>query len=177
MTQFQIQPRFGGGFSFALHLMRVQGFYFCSVEWERLTSIYSGFFDVHAIIQPKRQNRLQGFTGAFPLICPIPAHAIQRIHKLPIHRHAGRCVGQHNRPIIIRYIGAQRCALLWIHARQCNASQTMPARRGLDTFHTWRLEPWHRIILAHVRHYVFSWHGGAEPLAACRRISFRAFAQ
>lgn len=33
-------------------------------------------------------------------------------------------------PIIIRYIRVQGCALLWIHARQCSISQTMPARRG-----------------------------------------------
>lgn len=26
------------------------------------------------------------------------------------HRHAGRCTGQRSRPIIIRYIGVQRCA-------------------------------------------------------------------
>lgn len=74
-----------------MHLLGVQGFYFCPATYELPTSVYSGFYSVHAIIQPKCQNRLQGFTAAFPLICPIPAHTIQQIHKPPIHRlrHAG----------------------------------------------------------------------------------------
>lgn len=38
------------------------------------------------IIQTKHQNCSQGFTGTFPLICPIPAHAIQQEHKPPIRR-------------------------------------------------------------------------------------------
>lgn len=33
-------------------------------------------------------------------------------------------------PIIIRYIRVRRCALLWIHARRRNTSQTMPAQQG-----------------------------------------------
>lgn len=62
------------------------GLLFLQVAHEPLTSIYSGLSAVHAIIRQKRQNRLQGFTAAFPLICPIPAHTIQQIHKPPIHR-------------------------------------------------------------------------------------------
>ena len=109
----------------------MQGFYFCPATYELPTSVYSGFYSVHAIIQPKCQNRLQGFTAAFPLICPIPAHTIQQPHKPPIHRlfhagghsvkrctctdtryyrHAGRYTSQHSRPIIIRYIRVQGCA-------------------------------------------------------------------
>lgn len=69
----------------------VQGFYFCSATCERLTIIYSYLSAVNAIIQPQRKTRLQGFTVAFPLIRPIPAHTIQQTHKPPIHRlrHAG----------------------------------------------------------------------------------------
>lgn len=82
-------------------------------------------------IPSQRQNRLQGFTGAFPLICPISAHTIRQPHKPLIHhlrragghtikrstsadtryhRHAGRCTAQHSRPIIIRYIRVQHSA-------------------------------------------------------------------
>jgi hypothetical protein len=43
----------------------MQGFSFCQMAHEPLTSIYSGLSAVHAIIRQKRQNRLQGFTGAF----------------------------------------------------------------------------------------------------------------
>lgn len=68
-----------------------QGFYFYPTEYKPSASVYSGFFVIHAIISPMRQKRLQGFTGAFPAICHIPAHAIQRIHKPRIYslRHAG----------------------------------------------------------------------------------------
>lgn len=34
-------------------------------------------------------------------------------------------------PIIIRYIRVQGCALLWIHARRCSISQTIPAAAHL----------------------------------------------
>lgn len=83
------------------------------------------------IIPPQRKNRSQGFTAAFPLICPIPAHTIQQPHKPAMHRllragghtvkrcvstdtryhrHAGHCTGQRSRPIIIRYIRVQHTA-------------------------------------------------------------------
>ena len=64
---------------------------FCPAAYQPSTSIYSGLSAVHAIIRQKRQNRLQGFTAAFPLICPIPAHTTQQPHKPPTRqlRHAG----------------------------------------------------------------------------------------
>lgn len=63
----------------------------------------------------------------------------------------------------------------------------MQARRGLDAFHARRLEVWHQVSGQGGK----VWHpppggavqqqggaaGGAEPLAACRRVSFRAFAR
>ena len=109
----------------------VQGFSFCPAAYQPRTSVYSGFSAANAIIQPKRQNHLQGFAAAFPLICHIPTHTIQQSHKPPAHqlrhvgghhsaaappaytryhRHAGRCTSQHSRPIIIRYIRVQQCA-------------------------------------------------------------------
>lgn len=67
------------------------GLLFCLAAYQPHTSPYSGLSAVHAIIRPKRQSRLQGFTAAFPLIWPVPAHAIQQSHKSPIHHlcHAG----------------------------------------------------------------------------------------
>ena len=136
------------------------GLLFCPTAIQPHTNIYSGLCAVNAIIPPQQQNRLQDFTGVFPSICPIPAHTIQQPHKPNIHRlrhvgghtvkrstftdtryhrHAGRCTGQHSRPIIIRYIRAQRCGI----------SQTMPARRGspaagarLAERNHWRLPPY-----------------------------------
>lgn len=139
----------------------VQGFSFCPAAYQLHTRVYSGFSNVHAIIPQQRQNRLQGFTAAFPLILPIPAHTMQQPHKQTIHRlrhvgghtlkrstftdtryhrHAGRCISQHSRPIIIMYIRGCRCALLWINARRCSISQTMQARRG-QRLHLYRVSP------------------------------------
>ena len=79
------------GLFFPLHLLRVQGFYFCPETYQAHTSVYSGFSDINAIIQPKHHKRLQGFTAVFPSICPIPSHTTQQPHKPPMHRlrHAG----------------------------------------------------------------------------------------
>ena len=109
----------------------MQGFYFCPAAVQPHTSVYSAFCAVNAIIPPTQQNSAQGFTSAFPVICPILQPIIQDRHKrlqyhtrhagahhsaaappahTRYHRHAGRCTGQHSRPIIIRYIRAQRCA-------------------------------------------------------------------
>lgn len=119
------------GFSFALHLLRVQGFYFALLQYSPIQAFTARFVQLMQVIPPTPQNSAQGFTGAFPLICPIPAHTIQQIHKPPIrqlrhagghtvkhststdtrsHRRAERCTGQHSRPIIIMYIRVQRCA-------------------------------------------------------------------
>lgn len=43
------------------------------------------------------------------------------------------------------YKRVQGRALSWIHARRYSISQTMPARRGLDTSNARRLEVWHRV--------------------------------
>lgn len=63
--------------------------------------------------------------------------------------------------------------LLWIHARQCSIPQTMQTRRGqlLPSADCW--QALHPAGQSSSR----SAAGGAEPLAACRRISFRAFAR
>ena len=127
-------------------------------------------------IPPMQQNSAQGFAGAlqglFLKFAPFYNHRYQtdtsgyntaratldsipapgRAQPIPdTRRHAGRCTGQHNRPIQPPYYnkvykGAAAHRLLWIHARQCNISQTMPARRG---------SPATRDAA-----------GGAEPLAA-----------
>ena len=120
------------GLFFCLASAEDAGLLFCPAAHEPHTSIYSGLYHVHAIIPPTLQNGAHGFTGAFPAICPILPPQIPDRHKrikcslrhvgayhsaaaLPAHnqryqRHAGRRTGQHSRPIIIRYIRAQRCA-------------------------------------------------------------------
>lgn len=120
------------GLFFCLASAEGAGLLFCPAAIQPHTSVYSGLSVVNAkFMRPKRQNRLQGFTVAFPLICSIPAHAIQQSHKPPIHRlrsagghtvkcctstntryhrHAGRCTGATCPPTIIMYIRVQRCA-------------------------------------------------------------------
>jgi len=64
----------------------------------------------------------------------------------------------------------------------------MPARRGLDASHARRLAVWHWVNGQSAQGQLGTLHpagqsssrdraGGAEPLAACRRFSFRAFAR
>jgi hypothetical protein len=118
------------GLFFCLAPAEGAGLLFCPAAYQPHASVYSGFSVVRAIILSQSQNRLQGFTAAFPLILPISARTIQQSHKPPIrqlrhagkhtvkrytsantryHRHAGRCTDQHRQPIIIMYIRAHRC--------------------------------------------------------------------
>lgn len=138
------------GFFFCLASAESAGLLFCPAAIQTHTSVYSAFCTVYAVIPPTPQNSTQGFTAAFPVICPIlPPTIPDRYKRLQYRlrhagayhsaaappactryqRHAGRCTGQHRQPIIIMYIRAHRCPLLWIHARQCNTSQTMQARQ------------------------------------------------
>ena len=116
MTQFQIPPR-----------PRWRGFYFALLQCNPIQAFTAAFLSLMQIIPPKLQNRLQGFTGAFLLIWPVPAHAIQQSHKPPAQRWRAYHQAQHPHryqappprrtlyrsaqpPIIIRYIRAQGCA-------------------------------------------------------------------
>jgi hypothetical protein len=90
LTQFKIQPRFGGAFLLPC-IDTVQGFCFARRRISQAQAFTAAFLPSMQIIRQKRQNRLQGFTAAFPLICPIPAHTTQQPHKPPTRqlRHAG----------------------------------------------------------------------------------------
>lgn len=106
-----------------------------------------------------------GLCRVFSFYLPCFAAAVCRVHPAIPHRlchvgastnartlctdtrhqrRAGYYTGQRSRPIIIRYIRVQGCALLWIHARRCSIPQTMPARRVLYASHARRLAIWHR---------------------------------
>ena len=198
-------PAHVAGFFFCLASAEGAGLLFCLAAYQPRASVCSGLYSIHTIIQPKRQNRLQGFTVAFPLICAIPAHTIQQIRKPPMHslRHAGGHTVKRStsstyqippplrtlyrsaqRPIIIKYIRVQRCAPavdpcpavqhIADHASPAGSAPTVcgslasvasgapadgstspPGRAVQQQGHSER----------------------AEPLAACRRISFRAFAR
>lgn len=131
-------------------------------------------------IPPKLQNRLQGFTGAFLLIRPIPAYAIQQLHKPPMHRlrHAGghtvkrntstntqtqpprRTLCKSTQPSYYNkvYIRVQRCA---------------PAMDPCQTAHLLRGQRLHPAGQSNGRG-----RGGRRgTIDGYRRISFRAFAR
>lgn len=127
----QSTPPTLAGLFFCLASAEGAGLLFCPAAIQPHTSVYSAFCSVHAVIPTTPQNGAQGFTMAFPEICPILTPQIPNQHNKPLHslrhagahhnaaappahtrrqRHAGRCAGQHSRPIIIRYIRVQRCA-------------------------------------------------------------------
>ena len=103
-------------------------------------------------LPPTPQNSAPGFTAAFPAIAPVQPPTIPDRHNRPLHRlrHAGghtrartlcadtryhRHAGTLHRSAQNAYYNkvykrVQGCALLWIHARQRNISQTMPAAAG-----------------------------------------------
>ena len=165
----------------------VQGFYFCAAAYQPHTSVYSGFSAVHAIIRSKRQNRLQGFTAAFPLICHIPAHTIQQTHKPTIHhlRHAGahhsavvpppipeippprRTLYRSTQPPYYNkvYKGAAVRPCYGSIRRRCSITQTMPARRG-QRLRLYRVCPAAGTLHPAGQSSGRGAAGGAEPLTA-----------
>ena len=160
-----LRPRWRG-FSFALHLLRVQGFYFCPATIQPNTSVYSAFCVVHATIPPTPQNSAQGFAGASPAIAPAQPPTIPDRYNEPLHhlRHAGGHTNARTRSTDTRYHRhagtlcrsgqavyynkvykrVQRCAPLRGQRLHLSIWQGS-ARRGLDASHARRLEIWHRV--------------------------------
>ena len=64
------RPRWRG-FSFALHLLRVQGFYFVLLQYSHTQAFTVRFVSSIQFIPQTPQNSAQGFTVGFPEICPI----------------------------------------------------------------------------------------------------------
>lgn len=150
------------GFSFALHLLRMQGFYFALLQYSPIQAFTVRFMlsvqlyrprckTAHGALQalylrfaqfnrPRHQTETSGYNthlrhaGAYHSAGTPPVHTRYK-------RHAGRFAGQHSRPIIIMYIrGAAVRPLLWIHARRCSIQQTMQTRRG-QRLHLHRVSP------------------------------------
>ena len=67
-------------------------------------------------------------------------HQAQHLHRYQIPPPRRTLYRLTQPPIIIRYIRVHRCPLLWIHARQCSKSQTVPSRRG-QRLHLYRVSP------------------------------------
>lgn len=173
------------GLFFCLASAEGAGLLFCPATIQPNTSVYSVFCAINASIPPTPQNSTQGFTGAFLAILPIPPHTIPNRHNKPLHslRHAGasasartpRSLYQIPPPRRTLYRPAQTAyynkvyksaSLLWINARRCSISQTMPAQR---------LTVWHPPPGGAVQQ---QGRGGRRgTIGGYRRISFRAFAR
>ena len=149
------------GLFFCLASAEGAGLLFCHAAIQHHTSVYGAFCSVNATIPHTTQNSAQSFTGAFPAIRRIllllcdgasgytamirhvgayhsaeapPAHTRYRRHARTLHRSAQP--PYYNKV----YKGAGVRPLLWIHARQCSISQTMPTRRG-QRLHLYRVSP------------------------------------
>lgn len=88
-------PGHAPGFSFALHLLRVQGFYFALSQYSRIQAFTARFAVSMQLYRPRH----------------VRAHTRARTPctDTRYHRHAGRCTGQCRPPIIIRYIRVCPC--------------------------------------------------------------------
>lgn len=124
------RPRWRG-FSFALHLLRVQGFYFALLQYSHIQAFTACFAPSMQLHRPRHKtahkalqrlflrlhqlnrHRYQTDTSGYNTICATLEHA-HAPGRPPAHtryhRHAGRCTGQHRPPIIIRYIRGFRGA-------------------------------------------------------------------
>lgn len=120
------------GFSFALHLLRVQGFYFALLQYRPIQAFTAAFISSMQSYTDHAAKQRTGLYRDFSSYLPCFAAVVWRVHPAILYRlrRAGRCTAQHNRPIIIRYIRAHR--LLWIHARRRNIPQTMPRPAACD---------------------------------------------
>ena len=62
-TIFHPAPRWRG-FSFALHLLRVQGFYFALLQCSHIQAFTARFVPLMQFMPPTQKNSAQGFTAA-----------------------------------------------------------------------------------------------------------------
>ena len=85
-------------FSFALHLLRVQGFSFCPAAYQPRTSVYSGLYAIHAIYTTIASKPFTGLCSGISIDLP--------------HSSAQQYSSYTSRPIIIMCIRVQGCVLL-----------------------------------------------------------------
>lgn len=119
------------GFSFALHLLRVQGFCFTLLQYSRIQAFTAAFLPSMQLYRPNHKTAHRALQGLFLRFVPFYRRryqtdtsgyntacamleritAPQSLQRVPdTTATPGRCTGQHSRSIIIMYIRAQRCA-------------------------------------------------------------------
>ena len=171
-AQHKSNPATWAGFSFALHLLKIQGFYFCLAAIQTHTSVYSVFCVVHAESYTAHATKQRtGLYRGFSCDCVRSAAHDTKPTQQAIAQPATRWSAYQRPDALHRYqIPTPRrtpyrsaqppyynkvykgAPLLWIHASRCSISQTMPVQqqeRG----------------------------GRRETIDGYRRSSFRAFAR
>lgn len=166
----------------------VQGFSFCPAVYQLLTIVYGCLSAVNAnytTTTPKPFTGLyRGFsvdlphssahnTAVIQADCALPTQhrraysQAQHLHRYPgYHRHDRTLHSSAQPPIIIMYIGVLRCVPVIdpCQAIQHSADRASPAASRYFSRLAAGVLAW--VSLALAWHYVFSWHGGAEPLTA-----------
>jgi hypothetical protein len=118
------------GFSFALHLLKVQGFYFALLQYSYIQSFTAVFISFMQLYHPHGKTAHRALHVLFLLFAVFCRCCCMAVHpamphylrhagayhsaaaptaRTRYHRHTGRCTGQHSRPIIIMYIRAYHC--------------------------------------------------------------------
>ena len=189
------------GLFFCLASAESAGLLFCPASIQLHTSVYNSFCFVHAAIIPQTpQSGARGFTVAFPAIHivlpllyggasgyiapPAPRWSTSQhrsnssAYQIPPPRRTLYRSAQP--PIIIRYIRVRPCYGSMpdgaTHHRPCAPAEGCSV--STCTGSARRLAVWHRSeVRAHPPPGGAVQQRRAEPPAACRRISFRAFAR
>lgn len=191
------------GLFFCLASAEGAGLLFCPAAIQTRTSVYSAFCAVNAIIPPAPQNITRGFAVDFPAVrrvLPPLCGGCIRLYRTTCATLERITATQHRSaqpPYYNKVYKVQGCALLWIHARRCSISQTIPAAA-----HLLRGQPgWVSILSTSGglqsgtgstvnQGGAASWHlppsgavqrqgrgGRRGTIDGCRRFSFRAFAR
>lgn len=159
MHNSQPRPRWRG-FSFALHLVRVQGFCFALLQYNPIQAFTARFASsiqlyrqrhktAHKALQwlflqfvPFYLHKYQADTSGYNTACAILERitALQRLQRIPDTSATPDAVQVSTAAYYNKVYKGAGVRLLWIHARRCNTSQTMPARRG-QRLHLHRVSP------------------------------------
>lgn len=179
------------GFFFCLASAEGVGLLFCPAAIQPHTSVYSGFYYVHARLYrhrnktahrdlqglflqfvPLSRRRYQTDTSSYNTVCDTleRAHAPGRPAPIPDTTATPDAVQLSTAAYYNKVY--KSASLLWIHAIQCSRSQTMQARRCqlLPSANRWHPPPGGAVQQ--------QGNGGRRgTLDGYRRISFRAFAR
>lgn len=188
------------GFSFALHPLRVQGFYFALLQCIHIQAFTASFAPSMQLYRTCRKtahralqrlflrfapfNRPQYQTGksGYNAACATLEHitAPQHLQRIPKYKRHARTLCNSAQPPYYNkvYKGAayrRPCKSGGVSVSTCTGS----ARRGLDASHAQRLEVWHRVSgkPSTLHPAGQSSSGRRGTIGGYRHISFRAFAR